>query len=332
MAFTLGSDIFGSIDTMLNTTMASGVVEFASLIAPLIGACVSLYFVLKAFGWITAGSHHQELPVGDFIKQMAYMALFTLYAFNTSHYFQYVVEPVNSIGNEISAAFSVTDKSAPQVIDQMGNQIIDTISLIWEMSPDMSVMDMNLVPILRAITTIVIVALGGTIFMGLSFCYLVIAKVMMGLVLCLGPIFISAVFFPTVRQFFTLWLNQLINYILLTALFGITFTMLTNLLQQYVSGTDFSDVLVTDQTQLKLLFAYVVFCGVITAIPQLASSLSGGVGINGLGGMGSIAGMAGGGVKALMGALKGAAKTSGNSIKGGADVASAVGGAIKKLG
>lgn len=314
MEFTLASDIFGSIDEALTTTMASGITNFMALIAPLIGSCVGLYLVLYAWHWIVDGSRYTDLPVMDWVKKVMQMALFTAFAFNTGRYFEVIVGPANSIGNEISAAFSTTGKDAPQVIDQMGNQILNTIATIWEMAPSMSLTDMNIVPLLRALSTILIVGLGGTVFMAYSFLYLAIAKIMVALVLCLGPLFISAVFFPSTRQFFPLWLNQLINYILLSALFGITFTLLTNLLQKYVSSANFSNILVGDLTNLKLLFCYLLFTGVITAIPALASALSGGVGINSLGGMGTAASLMKGPAKAMMAGFKNMGKGAKNTL------------------
>ena len=115
------------------------------------------------------------------------------------------------------------------------------------------------------------------------------------------------------------WVSQLLNYTLLYAMFGITFTLLTNLLQKYVSGDAFSDPVMGDLTQLKLLFCYLLFSGVIVAIPSLTSQLTGGVGINSLGAVGPIASMATGGLSRLAAAAKGLGKTRGssNSIGGG---------------
>jgi hypothetical protein len=56
-------------------------------------------------------------------------------------------------------------------------------------------------------------------------------------------------------------------------------------MQDIVSGANFSNILVGDAVQLQLIFLYVLFAGIMTSIPTLASALSGGVGINGLGGM-----------------------------------------------
>ena len=316
-AFTLGSDIFGSIDTGLSTVFSTGLPALASLIAPVVGAFVSLYAVVIALNWIWSGQTH-ELPIGDLLKRMFYMALFTAFAFNISMYNTAIVVPVQSIGSEIAGAFARTNTEVPNIIDQMGNQIIDTIQKIWANTPDLSIFDMDFVPMARAIGTIIIVAVGGSAFMAISFLHLLIAKIMIALVLLLGPVFISFAFFPATRDYFMKWVSQLLNYIILYAFFGIGFTLLTNLLQQYVSNDNFTNILVTDVTQIKLLFCYVLFSGVIMAIPALASQLTGGVGISGLGAAGGLMGMAGKGLQTLAKGLgKGGGGGSGNRIAGG---------------
>ncbi|WP_420170769.1 type IV secretion system protein (plasmid) [Pseudomonas alloputida] len=327
LEFTLGSQIFSSIDAGLATVFSAGLPAFAKLIAPLVGAFVSLYAVLIALNWIWSGNT-QELPVGELLKRMFFLALFTAFAFNITKYNSAIVVPVQSIGGEIAQAFSRSNAQVPNIIDQMGQQIIDTISLIWDKAPKMSMTNWNLVPLLRAVGTIMIVAVGGCIFMGISFLYLMIAKIMISLALLVGPAFISFAFFPATRDYFMKWVSQLLNYILLYAFFGIGFTLLTNLLQTYVSGTDFSDVLVSDLTQIKLLFCYVLFTGVMMAIPSLASQLTGGVGISGLGAAGPILNAATKGMANLakkLGNAGGGGGGSGNKIAGG-------GGANRRLG
>ena len=314
--FTLGSQIFTSIDTGLSSVFSSGLPALASLVAPVVGAFVSLYAVIIALNWIWSGNT-QELPIGDLLKRMFYMALFTAFAFNISLYNTAVVVPVQSIGAEIAQAFARTNTQVPNIIDQMGNQIIDTVTEIWDRAPDVTLTNWNLVPIARAISTIIIVAIGGCIFMGVSFLYLLIAKIMVAFVLLVGPIFISFAFFPVTREYFMKWISQLLNYIFLYAFFGIGFTLLTNLLQQYVSGTDFSDILVTDTTQIKLLFCYILFSGVMMSIPSLASQLTGGVGISSLGAAGPMMSMMTRGVSQLAKGLGKGAGGSGNRIAGG---------------
>jgi type IV secretion system protein VirB6 len=318
MEFTLGTQIFQSVDEGLAELFTSGLGNFAALIAPVVGAFVSLYFVFIALNWIWNGQT-SELPVGELMKRMFYMALFTYFAFNISVYNTAIVQPINHIGAEISEAFAKTGSNQPQIIDQMGNQIINTITAIWENTPDMSLTNLNVVPLLKGIGTIVIVGVLGTVFMVVSFLYLMIAKIMVSLVLLLGPLYISFAFFPITREFFMKWLSQLLNYTLLYAMFGITFTLLTNLLQKYVSGDAFSNILVGDLTQLKLIFCYLLFSGVIVAIPSLTSHLTGGVGINSFGAVSPMMSAATKGLSKAIGALGKAAKAGGNSIGGGSN-------------
>lgn len=315
-SFTLGSEIFTSIDEGMSAVFDTGLPAFADLISPLIGAMVSLYAVLIALNWIWSGNTN-ELPVGDLLKRIFYLALFTAFAFNISLYTSAIVGPVNSIGAEIANAFAANGTDAPNIVDQMGNQIIDTVTMIWDKAPDMSITDWNFVPIMRAVGTIVIVAIGGVAFMGVSFLYLLIAKVMISFCLLIGPLYISFAFFPVTREYFMKWAGQLLNYILLYAMFGIGFTLLTNLLQKYVSGNNFDEILVSDETQIKLLFCYVLFIGVMMSIPALTSQLTGGVGISGLGQTGGILSNAGKGLAGMFKGLGNLAKSGGNKIAGG---------------
>ncbi|WP_062059605.1 type IV secretion system protein [Cellvibrio sp. OA-2007] len=317
MAFTLGSDIFTSIDEGLSLTYASGLNNFAALIAPLIGAFIALYFVLKALHFLYSGGTNQ-LP-SDVIKQITNLSLFTYFAFNIPYYMDVVVNPVNSIGNEIANAFSSSGKTAPHVIDQMANQILDTIQLIWDNTPNLSLTNLDIQPLLRAISTIVIISIFGTIFMVVSALYLLIAKVLVALVLMLGPLYISAAFFPLTREYFMKWLGQLLNYILLSAMFGFTFTLLTNLLQKFILGAGFASTIpMGDMTNLKLLFTFLLFTGVVAALPALTSQLTGGVGISG---MGAVSGLGGSLTRSLTKLVGGGAKAAvgggGNTIAGG---------------
>jgi type IV secretion system protein VirB6 len=314
--FTLGSDIFNSVDEALDTLFTVGLGSFADLIAPIIGAFVSLYFVFIALNWIWSGNT-SDLPVGEFLKRLVFLALFTLFAFNITYYKTAVVDPVSTIGAEIGEAFAATGSDQPQIIDQMGNQIFDTIGVIWEKSPEMSFTNWNFVPLLRTIITIAVVFVLGSIFIVISFLYLLIAKIMVSMVLLLGPLFISFAFFPVTRDYFMKWVSQLLNYILLYALFGIAFTMLTNLLQSYVSGTSFDNILISDMTQLKLIFCYLLFTGVMVAIPSLASQLTGGVGLNSLGAIGPLMSKASGGMSKMLGGAGKAGGRSGNSLSSG---------------
>ncbi len=318
MAFTLGSDIFSSIDEGLEITYASGLQNFADLIAPLIGAMVGLYFVFKMLNFLMTGGTQQL--AGDMLRQMVNLALFTFFAFNVPHYHSVIVVPVNSIGNEIANAFSTGGANAPQVIDQMGNQVLETVALIWDHTPDLSLTNLDIKPLFRALQTIFIVSIFGTLFMVVSALYLLIAKVLVALVLMVGPLFISAAFFPVTREFFMKWLGQLFNYILLTAMFGFTFTLLTNLLQKFILGANFGDpVPMGDTINLKLLFTYLLFTAVIAALPSLTSQLTGGVGISSLGAVGGLGGAAARGLTRMIGAAKSSTRRggSGNTISSG---------------
>lgn len=298
MAFTLGNDLFTAIDTGIDGLFTTGLANFTTLIAPLIGAFVSLYGVFMALNWLWTGGTPNL--AGELIKRMCYLSIISAFAFNATHYKTAIVDPANKIGSEISAAFSPTGADVPNVIDQMANQVIDTIGKIWDATPDMSITDLNIGPLLQGLATILVVGAGGVFFIVVAAIQLAINKILLAGTLLLGPLFIWAAFFPSVREYFGRWVAQVLNYVLAFALFGLTFTLLTNLLQTYVSGTGFTNVLVGGQTILKVIFTYLLFAGVLVSVPALTQSLVGGLSANGAGAVGQAAGATGRGLGRLL--------------------------------
>lgn len=316
-SFDLGTKLFTAVDSGLAPLFSTGLEKLAGVIGPVVGAFVAMYFVFIALNYLYSGT--TTVPVGDLAKRLMWMCLFTTFAFKIAYYNQWVVVPIGKIGSEIASAFAVNNSESPQIIDQMGQQIIDTIKKIWEEAPEVSFMDLNIAGLMRTLIAILVVGVCGTIFMTISFLYLMIAKILVSLVLLVGPIFISLGFFPATREYFMRWVSQLMNYVMLWALFGIAFTMLTNILQDNITGIGFTNILLGDTVVIKLLFIYVLFSGVIVAIPGLCSQLTGGVGINSLGAIGPVASFATRGLtKALSGLGKsgGGGKGSGNQIGG----------------
>src|SRR5690554_2486984 len=107
MEFTLGTQIDGAVDAALDSLFTTGLVGLADLIAPLVGAGVALYAVFIALNYIWSGNT-TDLPVGDLMRRLCYLVLFTLFAFNIGFYNDSVVSPVRNIGAEIAAVFSIT--------------------------------------------------------------------------------------------------------------------------------------------------------------------------------------------------------------------------------
>lgn len=81
------------------------------------------------------------------------------------------------------------------------------------------------------------------------------------------------------------WVGQLLNYIFLVVIFAAVFSLLYSVLQTIDPAALKDDFAAVQSMKMVgdaviLLFTYLLFIAVIMAVPSLASSLTGGVGIS----------------------------------------------------
>jgi type IV secretion system protein VirB6 len=279
-SFHLSTEIFQDIEQGSELVYKEGLENFAHLIAPLMGMCVSLYFIFMALNWMWSGKT-SDLPIGDFIKRVFYLSMISLFGFNIEYYKSGVINPINSIGIEIARVFSKDkDKTSTEIIDQMVDQMMNTIDIIWQKKQDISFFNLEFEHLIQIILTILIVLICGCIFISFSFLYLILAKIMISLLLLLGPLYISFAFFSLTREYFLKWIGQLLNYTLLFTIVSITFNLLSSLLENYISGPAFQKPLLGMEIQIKLIFCYMVFLGILYSLPSFTSHITSGVGLN----------------------------------------------------
>ena len=81
------------------------------------------------------------------------------------------------------------------------------------------------------ISTVVMVAIGGA--------NILVAKLVLGILVALGPIFIASLLFESTRRFFERWLAMVVTYALVLALFASFFTFLLSIFGHYVAQVKF---------------------------------------------------------------------------------------------
>ncbi|EIO8946022.1 type IV secretion system protein, partial [Salmonella enterica] len=109
--------------------------------------------------------------------------------------------------------------------------------------------------------------------------FLALSTFMVGLLLSVGILFICFSPFQTTRSMFTSWCGSCLNYILLNVFYTISFGFVLGMIQS-LTIKDPNAVTLTSVVTLLLIIAISVF--LIEQIGTLCSTLTGGVGINGL--------------------------------------------------
>ncbi len=103
-----------------------------------------------------------------------------------------------------------------------------------------------------------------------------LSRVALAVLLALGPLFIVLTLFDSTRRYFDAWLQELVNYALITVLTVLVAALMLDLVQAYATQTAAlgSAILTVDALNLLLVSALVAL--VLRQVPAIAARLAGG--------------------------------------------------------
>lgn len=110
-----------------------------------------------------------------------------------------------------------------------------------------------------------------------------LSSIALAVLLALGPLFFTMLFFEGTRRMFVAWIAQLVNYALITVLTVMVGTLLLQIVQSYARQTAAlgSEILTVDALNMVLI-AVLVFL-VLRQVMPIASGLAGGVSLGSMG-------------------------------------------------
>lgn len=266
-------NLFNWMTDTMQPLLTSGIGNLISLVAIVAGPAVVLYFVIWSLRQLNDERPYTEL-VWEFFKLSAVMS----FALNIDFYMSTLIPFVMNTPNQIAAAFTGGGGDSVHVLDGLFLSIIDQMNIIWDNTKIVKWMSLDAAALLMSILTIVVVFIMGMIYIGIASLVLFVANVVVLILVALGPIFIVAAFFRSTNNFFLLWVNQLFNYMLIFIIASLVFTVMAELIVGVID-----DGIELSIWKIGIIFLfYVIAIGTVQVIPMLASSLSGGMGLNGV--------------------------------------------------
>ncbi|WP_249419502.1 type IV secretion system protein [Citrobacter freundii] len=244
----------------------------ATSIRPVFAAAFLLYCCVIAWQIIYS---NKEIIVNEVIKNIIVFTLIGAFVWSAPYYQQWVVPFVMDSGNEI--ATKLTGSNAATGMDAMWDQLTTTMETFKTNATDSLGWDIG--PLVTVYAIYGIGYLGGAILIVYTSIFLCIATFMTGILLSVGGIFICFAGFPATREMFTKWCGHCLNYILLNVFYAISLSFVVKLIDKYthfdVNTLAFSDV-------VTFLIVVIICIAMVEQVAVLCSSLTGGVGINGL--------------------------------------------------
>lgn len=269
----LASDFVTQTKSLVMDAVANNFSSIAMSIRPLFAACFLLYCALIA--WMIIYSN-REIIVNEVMKNIMVFTIIGAFVWTAPYYQQWVVPFVMDSGSEISAKLLGSGNAATSV-DETWDKIATSMEDFKTRSIDTLGWDIG--PLISTYLIYAIGYAGGAILLAYTTLFLCVATFMTGILLSIGSVFICFAGFPATRSMFTSWCGHCLNYILLNVFYSISFTFVLGLIGKY-TALDPSSVSFMDA--VTLLLVVVICVGMVEQVAVLCSSLTGGVGINGL--------------------------------------------------
>lgn len=217
-------DYFAYITNLTQGYVTSNTVIVANAIAPAVTALLSLYVIL--WGISSLRGLIQE-PITEAAARFVKIALICSLALQLGHYNELIVDTFVNGPEDLARmlAGATNPNSTVSSLDVILETGFAAGKNFWQKGGLFSG-DVGMYLIALSVWA---VTLAITIF---SFVLIILSKVMLSILLALGPIFIVSLLFQASAGYFTGWINQMANYSLLTILVIATNKLVITMFQQ----------------------------------------------------------------------------------------------------
>jgi type IV secretion system protein VirB6 len=249
--------------------------------------------ILWVLGWsVLIMSGRMHAPVREFVRLYLRNAIIVCFALGAGYYQSTVAAVVQSVPDELGAAvmgdeaasfYYLGDPSQP-AFDPAGTgsaqgAIIDRaagqgLAAALDALQKGSFFKENGIAFL---TYGVLILLATVAFVGLGGAIIITSKLVLGLLVALGPIFIASLLFESTRQFFGRWVGMVVTYTLVVVLFSALFTFMLGIFGHYMTAVRLDGSMNAGYAIAGGLILSVVSILVLREVKPLAMGLAGGV-------------------------------------------------------
>lgn len=301
------SKTFEVLDNALSSFAQNFSSNIAAEIAPLVMGGITLSFILMG---IMAIRGMLDRPFTEVAVKMMWASIITSIALTSAVYQSYIIDVFLTLPDDLIVSLSgAVNNTSVESGQTAAGTIEDLFSLgaynagLYFNEASMNPLDSNLAPYLYG----TLVLLGTILCVVMGALWLIIAKVVLALMLGVGPIFICCLIWPSTRQYFFSWIGQILNTVLTVIFVLAVFSIFAGIFEAGLRSLTVNEG--EQQLMNASVYAFLgVLCmGVLIVIPQYVQQL---------------VGVAGGAVDSAMSKVSGGAVSAGG--KGTSGSASAV--------
>lgn len=320
--FTLFQELLARISALLNSFVNTAAGNAIATITPFVVAAfavVLLWYAYKVmFGQI-------DQPVSQLITKCLFWSIVMSAALGAGAYQSNIADVVTSLPNDVAAAVApgrdASEGTLGSLLDSVADTGIDKAKEAFNAKTGRFEFGKAMIYVTIGfgiiIATLILTVAG--------FIMLVLATTAVSFLAALGPFFIAALLFDSTRNFFWLWVGQVLYWVAFMVMFALFATFVINIYSFYLNAINVegeSWIATVVACNVVMVFGVIIFFW----IPRIAGGLTGGVG-------GSTAGAVGGLVRTALTTIA-IVKTAGavGALKAGGAAAGAAGGAAGAAG
>jgi type IV secretion system protein VirB6 len=265
------------LNSQVTAYVAVQTAAIAAAIEPAVVTLATIYVMM--WGFLCMTGRIQE-PIWEGVKRIIFVALILGAGLRMWSYNDIIVDTFFNAPSQLAAV--IANASSPvTVIDTIWDQGGAVASILWNKG---GVLNGDVGFYLAG--AVVYLIMGGVAVYALFL--MALSKLALAIILALGPVFISLLFFEATRRFFEAWLAQLANYALIAILSTLVASLLLQLVSSYATQTAARGAaLVTVDALNMVLCAALVFL-IMRQVLSIASGLASGVALSSFGFVGGV--------------------------------------------
>jgi len=272
----LATQIFGYMDDVTRDFVASNVSSIIRTITPIVGLGLTIALMIDGlYTMIKPNGEPLSALMGKFIR----WAIIVSIAGAGGWYQQSLANVAIKTPDEFSQVLILHSGNNPQQVSQVIDQALEKgIEIAREAFDHAGFLSG---PGIASAFLAAMAIISTVLICGVGMALILMAKFMLAITVCFGPIFIFCLLFESVQNLFTKWIGSIINYSLITVLLTITFGLLMNFYIHAITAA-------AQPNASTSILVPVVACGLITVvailvlkqIPEMAARWGDGVSAN----------------------------------------------------
>lgn len=261
---------FSRVDSLVATFGSDVMGRAAEVTTPYIAAGLVLSYIFFGLAIVRGAI---QTPLMDFANRAFFIAVVAGISVAGGLYQTEIAGFVRSAPDALASTLAGNQsggQGASHILDNAAKQGWDLANKAWER------MSFSPSGILYMMMGFNVLMLTGALC-GIGTAVLTIAKVYLGIMVALGPIFIPMLLFKPTKGFFDKWAGLIITYALMIVLYGVASTFGLTLFAAYTSSVEFDGVQNAAYNMGAIVSLFLALAGLFWQIPAMSQSLGSGI-------------------------------------------------------